>query len=370
MADHPVTLSDSDSEFLTYLRGAGIIMIVLSHIGGMTVFPPYSTFNTALAPAFFFASGAGNYFSYSRTNSAYSYFSRRLRGLLVPYYLFCLVALCVFLLQNARLPVFDISALGSWLIIKPSSQVTPFPLAQLWFLRSLAMVILVSPLLFLGLGKFPRNTVVAVLIVLVLSSFQNEGLNSLAVRALGHDTYRSLFYCMFFVTGAIYYTFRRFFPLPVLFVGLFASVGVSVALVMFFDKKIAMTHHVEVPDLYFAASSTAVLSLFLMGRDVILLVIRKIPGLPWFLRLSNEQSLSIMMLHPLSIYICESFLGWESYSTGGPAYSVMKVMGMLLITFLLSVPLTMLANTVNARLFIRPRFSTKQMLERREQGEV
>jgi hypothetical protein len=353
--DPSAALSRTDSDFLKDLRGFAILMVVLAHIGAMWFLLPYSSFIATLAPIFFFASGAGNYYSYSSKQSIYVYFLRRVAGLLVPYYLFCIVVLGFFIVQNNRFPTIDVPSLVSWLVMKPGRDISPFPVIQLWFLRTLAIVLLISPLLFWGLKASRSITVTWMAAILFLSSIQQGGLNSPLLKAIGLDAYRALFYSLFFLAGAIYYSKKHIFSNRVLIFTLTGAIAVSFLLVKLFRQQVSVLYHVEVTDLYFAATSTSILLVFLLTRDLSLRIVKKLPGLSWFLGFLNTQSLSILVLHTLAIYLCENMFGGALSKGSGLVYAAVKATVTLSITFVLSVPFTILSNAVGKRLFPQTR---------------
>jgi peptidoglycan/LPS O-acetylase OafA/YrhL len=86
-------ISPTDSRFLAYLRGLAILVIVFGHCGGGWVFKPYSGFLNVFVPVFFSLSGAVCYHSYRRSHSVGDYITKRVVGLLTPYYLLCLLSL-------------------------------------------------------------------------------------------------------------------------------------------------------------------------------------------------------------------------------------------------------------------------------------
>lgn len=346
-------LSSIDSEFLKHVRGTAIFMVVLSHIGAMWMWLPYSSFISTLAPIFFFASGAGNFYSHSASKRTHQYYYRRLVGLFVPYYLFCIAALLFFVVQQGRLPGFDLASAVSWLIIKPSNRITPFPVAQLWFLRTLVIVVFVSPLLFFSLKKGRTASMLGAALVLVVSAFQTRGLESPLIRLIGLDFYRALFYSVFFVAGAAYYSNKSALPKGTLWLTLFFSLVVSVVLTAGFHQQVSLTYHVEVTDLYFAAASSGVLFLLLILRDPLLFLAGRVPGIPAFLRFLNKQSLSILLLHTLAIYLIENSFGGALSEGSGLKYAVVKALGTLAVTFVLCVPFTLASDWISSRLLAR-----------------
>ncbi|MBU0701367.1 acyltransferase family protein [bacterium] len=99
-------LQQQDSEFLAVLRSLSIFVIVFGHVGGFWFYPPWTGFLHVFVPIFFFISGAVSYNGFLKSPSIVQYLSKRIIGLLIPYYFICIVALFVFVIQNDKFPDF------------------------------------------------------------------------------------------------------------------------------------------------------------------------------------------------------------------------------------------------------------------------
>src|SRR5690606_5004123 len=137
-----------DSLYLSQLRGISILRVVLGHLGLTWIFPPYSEFLMALLPLLFFVSGAVSYLSYCNAKSALIFVRKRLVGVLVPFYTISMIALIgswmaggVFLLNNSN-------SVLSWLTVAMPISDMPYPMGQIWFLHSLVIIMIISPIIF------------------------------------------------------------------------------------------------------------------------------------------------------------------------------------------------------------------------------
>ncbi len=140
-------LSEEDSRYLRYLRGLAIIGVVLVHLGGW-IWPPYSSFLVVVVPLFFFVSGAVSYPSYYRSATIRQYLFKRITSLLVPYYLASILCILVLAFRQQAFPAMSANEVLAWLTIRPPVDLQGFPFGQTWFLHTLAVIIVASPLYF------------------------------------------------------------------------------------------------------------------------------------------------------------------------------------------------------------------------------
>ncbi len=84
----------------------------------------------------------------SRILSHFYYLSHACFGinLMVPYYLLCILSLIVFIITQGHLPSPNFGNILCWLQIRPTQM--PFPIGQVWFLNTLFIIFLFSPLYF------------------------------------------------------------------------------------------------------------------------------------------------------------------------------------------------------------------------------
>ena len=163
-------LAATDSSFLAYLRGFSIFVIVFGHVGGFWFYRPYSEFLHVFVSIFFYISGAVSYYSFNRVKSVKTYYIKRFTGLLVPYYLMCILSLLVFFIVNQKLPAFSVDSVLKWIEIRPSNALMSFPLGQVWFLHTLFFIILASPLFFLLHAKTNRKVLFVIMCGIVMFS--------------------------------------------------------------------------------------------------------------------------------------------------------------------------------------------------------
>ena len=198
--DTDIKISKEDSAFLTYLRSISIFIIVFGHIGGFWAFKPYSEFLHVFVPVFFFISGAVSLPSYTRSKSIFHYYLKRFTGLLVPYYLLCLLCLLVSILQNGEIPLFDWHNLSLWLQLSPPGGASPFPLGHIWFLHTLFFIILISPLYF----HFVNNKkILAILLFLAITPSAIQLIYDIdnSFYLFGNNLFKPTVHSSFFIFG-------------------------------------------------------------------------------------------------------------------------------------------------------------------------
>lgn len=196
-------LSSSDSYFLANLRSISIFAIVFGHVGGFWLFKPYSELLNVFVPVFFFISGAVSWNSYEKNPNIKNYYLKRFIGLLVPYYLLCFISLFLFVALNKHLPQFDLGNLLMWAQLRPTSSISPFPVGQIWFLHTLLIIILISPVFFY-LKKHCYPLIVLLMFVFIaISGIQHFVDIDDAFYLFGNNCYKPLVHSSFFIFGMI-----------------------------------------------------------------------------------------------------------------------------------------------------------------------
>lgn len=340
-------LTDIDSAFLKYLRGICIFIIVFGHVGGFWIFRPYSEFLHASVPVFFFLSGSVSFYSFRRSQSLYFYYSKRILSLLIPYYLLCLLSFFVYITTNFKLPSYDFNNLLSWLTISASNSIMPFPIGQVWFLKVLIIVIILSPLYFL-IYKSTNYLVVVFLAIIFLSFIQLLADISPIFNLKFINLYTPLIYSSFFIFGF------AFFASPKLkdnnkFLYLMALVSFSLValLVSFLHLNIDFAYHNFPPDIYFVLGSFFLLFIILIFRTRLTSLIKRIRFAELFFSFFHKHTFSIFLLHTFSIYLSEKVLGLVEPPQKTITYGVVKLVAVLIITCSLSPPFTKISNQLS-----------------------
>jgi len=341
-------LSKSESEFLSYLRSLAIFVIVFGHVGGFWVYRPYSEFLHVFVPVFFFISGAVSFFSYNRSVTTISYYKKRFIGLLVPYYLLCALSLLVFIVTKQEFPTFSIVNILKWIQIRPSNDMMPFPVGQVWFLHTLFIITSISPIYFRIYNK-SVHVIYALLFFIVCISVTPLFFNiSKYVYIWGNNLYRPLIHSGFYVFGMLAFSSVSFNRKNILIFILLIGILLSVATVYLLNLDIDYAFHTFYPDLYYVSGSFAAISLMLLSKNMLLYCVTKILILKSIFNFFYKHTFSIYLLHSFGIFISESVFGLVDPDKKTITYGLAKLIVVLLITCLLSIPYTKLSGRISA----------------------
>jgi peptidoglycan/LPS O-acetylase OafA/YrhL len=342
------TLADNDSRFLAYLRGLAIIGIVLSHLGGW-LFPPYTNFILVVVPLFFFISGTVSYYSFLRSSTTSQYLQKRLTSLLVPYYLACLLCLFVYMLTHSSLPEITLGTLGAWLAIRPTRDLQGFPLGQVWFLNTLAVILIVSPLYYILFERKPRLASLLLLLPVALAAVQLvHDVHTLFVIC-GQNLYKPLVHSFFFIAGFIYFSTKHLHGKWLLPVTTGGSLLIAVGLVFAFHLRVDYSYHTFSPDLYYVAGSAAAIGAFLLCENMLLHICAKVRPIAWILDFAYRYTFAIFLLHSFAIWAAERYLGLVSPQGNFVLYAVAKFTFVVVLTCLLAVPFTRISDWLVAK---------------------
>ena len=142
-------LSELDKSYINHIRGALILRVVLMHLGLSWFYLPYSSYFAMFFPALFCVSGIVSYYSYRRATSLNNYLIRRLTRIIITFYVISGLAYLIVFLFGWQF--FSLTDFINWLLINPSTNDQPYPMGQIWFLRSLVVItILVLPFFYLS----------------------------------------------------------------------------------------------------------------------------------------------------------------------------------------------------------------------------
>ncbi len=339
-------LSQTVSEFLKHLRALGIFIVVFAHLGGGWIFPPYSYSLFLFASIFFAASGAVNYHSFIRGGNVKKYLKKRSLGFFVPYFLFCVVILIVYIIQNRNIPSINFDSIILWMLIKPSPDITPFPIFQLWFLRTLIYVMLISPILFTFINKSKKWCYVYIIIVAFLAIMEVPEKSSTFVLWFGVDAYRILFYSVFFMIGAIYFFEIKLLKKKNLIISISVSSVLVLLIVYLTTDPVSHFSNIHLPNFCYASASFCSLMLFIAFRQVFVKVINRIGFLSFSFEILNKYSLGILLYHTLAIQIFENIFVDATMMTSPILYGLFKLFATFLLTFAIAIPTTIISNEI------------------------
>lgn len=342
-----IGFSETDSRFLANLRSISILMIVLGHVGLGWIFKPWSEFIAVFVTIFFFISGAVSYHSYLRTNTVWVYYIKRIGGLYIPYLLLCFLCLLVYLFQQGTLPDFNFDKFLAWLEIRPHATTMPFEVGQVWFIHTLVIISIISPVFFFFILQ-KKNIIFwfAIKCIFLLSAVQLlYDIDNLLLFA-GNNFYKPLVHMIFFATGAWYFsgTHKCSYKSNWYLYFSMIMVGVCVLMVKIFDLNIGYGYHTYAPDIYYILGSFAVISLFLYCKKWIVFLGRMSKLTEVLLNVLFTYTMPIFLLHSFAIYICERFFGLVHPQSGFVIYGIVKFTLVMIITLSLSYPFRFVSN--------------------------
>lgn len=341
-------LPRDDSDFIAYLRGFAIIIVVFGHVGGFWVFRPYSEFLHVVIPIFFFLSGSVLFFSYERQQSVTRYYIKRALNLLVPYYLLCLLSLFTYYIITGSSPDIKLKNILLWLQIRPDNEIMVFPVGQVWFLHTFLCIILLSPFYF-----YLRKKHVNVLLIIMLSFIAISGVQlffdiSSYMRFFGNNIYKPVVHSSFFIFGIFFATLpivRNKIYLATYLVG-FILISILVAYSL--NLNIDYAYHTYAPDLYYVAGSFAAIISLIILNNKLTTYVRKVNLIKKILLFFNHHTFSIYLLHSFVIYLFENFLyaiGYNNIKISF-SYGIYKFISVTFATCLLSLPFTKLSSSM------------------------
>jgi peptidoglycan/LPS O-acetylase OafA/YrhL len=343
-------LQQYDSEYLFFLRAFSILIIVFGHTGGFWFFPPWSEFLHVFMPIFFFISGVVSYASFLRSRSIGDYLKKRIMGILVPYYCVCIFAMLVYLYNNESLPQFSAINLVRWLTITPNPSIMPFPLGQVWFLHTLLIICLMSPIFFYLYRRRSPFLLLFFFLSVVVSSIQTKykiaptfviGDNNL-FKPLVH----SLFFCLGFVVIDTQKLRSQFFSiLAIIFFGL-----LSYLLVILLALNPDYEFHTYAPDIYYVSGSLCAIWIGLLLQPLLVKIYRKYKLIQVQVRFLFRYTFAIYLLHSFAIYFVEKYFGLVNPQQKTITYGVTKLIIVLAITFAMSPPFTKLSQLISNKL--------------------
>lgn len=340
------TLSSVNSDFTGYLRSFSILVIVFGHVGGFWFFRPYSGFFYVFVAIFFFLSGGVNYYSFKRSKSIFVYYAKKMISLLVPYYLLCLLSLFVYIVANNRIPQFDLTRLIMWLQIRPSPDIHPFPVGQVWFIHTLFFITLLSPIWFYLKEKNPRVLVLTIIGLFLFSSLEFIYPINDDLFFFGNNIYLPIIHSMFYAAGIILFSSGRCFSKKSLIAFLFCMVFISILLLFFLGLNPDYEYHIEAPNMYYCAGCFASISLFILLKKEIVVFIDQNTGIKRLAGFLNKHAFSFYLMHTFAIFLVEiSFFNHFNFKKN-VMYGIVKLCMVFATTTLLVIPFTKCSQAV------------------------
>lgn len=283
MDEKGLWLEKTDSDFLACLRAASIGIIVFGHVGGFWFYPPWTEFLHVFVAIFFFISGAVSYNGFVKNQNSLKYLGNRLVGLLVPYYSIAVISLIIFIAINGKIPNPSIVNLAKWITILPAREISPFPIGQVWFLHTLVLLTIASPIYFFLYNKNSFYILTIILSSVMFSAIQLKYDIDDYFIVYGHNFFKPIVHSIFFCIGFIifdkriknYKTFYFFLSLA-LFMATFL-------IAYLFKLNPDYAEHTFAPNIYYVTGCLSAIFFFISTKAAIaniyntkILIVKKI----------------------------------------------------------------------------------------------
>ena len=310
---------------------------------------PYSEFLHVFVSVFFFVSGAVSYDSYQRSGSVAEYLSKRVIGLLVPYYLLCALWVMIYIVAHLDCPRVSLYDLVAWLSVRPIGSEKAFSIGQVWFLHTLLVISLLSPAYFTLYRYKPKLLAVLLALPIAVSAVQMHcNIDDFFLFA-ENNLFKPIVHSVFYVLGFVYFSshaLRKTSRLvEICVVCLLASVGVERLLSLNPDYEF----HTFAPDLYYVAGCMAAIAGLLALQNGLLAVCKNSRFLGAALGFMHRYTFPVFLLHSFSIYLSEKVLGLVHPQSNYIVYGVVKFLIVLLLTCVLAIPFGSVATWLSRR---------------------
>jgi peptidoglycan/LPS O-acetylase OafA/YrhL len=345
-------LNKRDSAFINQLRGLSMLCIVLGHLGLFWLYTPFTELLHSMVPVFFFVSGVVAYYTLKSAKTVRQFYVKRFVGLLVPYYLACVLSIAVYLAIYRAFPTFDWSLLIRWMTISPTRKSMPFPLGQVWFLHALAIITVLLPWIMASLRRSTPIALLLLLPVLIVSYVQLFDRIDRSFYALGHNFYQALIAFAFVTFGATWFLDERIRRRSVVWTIFLVSVAVAVGSIIGLGLDIDLSKHAYAPNLYYLSMGYAAIALLLLAQPVIERLCSVFTRIDYWLQFFGRHSYSIFLLHTFFIWGSEQWLGLVDVGES-PVHAILKVTFVLSTTAVVAPYFTWLCDRIVPRVLAK-----------------
>jgi len=340
-----------DSEYLNLLRGASVIRVMLVHLGLSWFYPPFSYYIGVFLPILFFVSGAVSFENYLRKPFGI-YFTKRITGLWIPFFQ---LAVPVVLIFSARQLKADPASLVSWFLLWPDRSLFPFPIAQIWFINVLLLLVIISAPIFPFLYRsrttwFAAGLACYCFLTLIFNSSDVVSVFSasqiVTALRLPKQLHQTFALAQFFFLGALYY--KKPNQVPKIFLAVLCLItllpGLYLSCLNSGCKNVPAA--IDGRSANYILLAYAVIFALLLGRDMLLHLINRITLFKSLLLFASRNSYSLFLLHPLVLFLIERGLNMKNLS-GNYLLAIIRLILVVSITMFLSIPYSALTRLIS-----------------------
>ncbi|MBA6256284.1 MULTISPECIES: acyltransferase family protein [unclassified Colwellia] len=345
-------VNNSDKLFINHLRGLLILRVVLAHLGLSWFFLPYSSYVNAFFPSLFMISGIVTYYSFLRAKNSVHFISNRLIRLYTPYLIIVLLAFILIFLLHPTLNV-NIFNFFDVLTMNMSIENEPYPISQVWFLRTLVFITLLTLPIFILSSRSAHWLLLPVLVSIILSiGHTNSNIGSMfLIKFKGINEinlYQPLASMGYYAWGAWLYATNKFsnnkFQAIIIVI---CSINILI-IYLNTDLDINLANHAYYQDIYYMTVAFLAISLLLILRPILQYAF-SIQVISRFLLFSNYHAFTIFLVHTFFIQISETYFGWISIADD-PKIIIYKISFVILASCLVSIPLSKISKQLTNKL--------------------
>ena len=343
------TLNQDDRLFLDRLRGLSIIRVVLVHLGLSWFYPPYSQFVLVFLPILFFVSGAVSFPVFLRAQNSLHYTVKRLSSVIIPYYVIAaFIVISIFVFSSFQYSL-SVKTTLRWLLVSPTSEMTPFPLGQIWFLRALLVISILSIPVYV-LCRDNLNYLLAPIVVSIVATYYQTYYDIYHYFYIGYfNLYQPMVHAGFFFLGSFYYAKKRDIGLQTLLILTFGSAAVSAFAFVDAGLALNMAGHSFAPNLYYIGVSFSVIFLTILSKPFIQNAFYRLKRFDWFVLLYGKHAYSVFIIHSGTIYFSKVVFGWTN-AMNRPTIALAKMFFVLIGSLFLAIPVTVITRMASKRL--------------------
>lgn len=334
-------MDKTDFNYLNILRGASILRVMLVHLGLSWFYPPYSQYVGIFFPVLFFVSGAVSYNSFSRSGSIVLHLRKRLIDTLLPYYIFMCIVFILGFFSEGHLYLASNEEILKWIFISPTLSEIDFPLGQIWFIKTLLIMHLISaPIFKVAITRIwilPFLLAVSIAINFYSIYYPLKSWLDLApfkeffgVSALWNTA--MLLSC--YMAGAMLYD-ARYQNKKWLFVLLFIFSALALIGLYKANFNLDYYYHFEIKSVFYVCLSLVVIILLVQLKNPITELVTNFQPLRWLLLYANRHSYALFLLHTVVLFYVEKLFGWQSLS-GNMPLALCRLLIVMIVTMLIA----------------------------------
>ncbi|SEA58044.1 Acyltransferase family protein [Alkalimonas amylolytica] len=292
---------------------------MLVHLGLSWFYPPYSYYIGIFFPLLFFISGAVSYTSFKKHKNITIHLKKRAIETLVPYYVFSVLVVTLgFTLGHNYISSTD--SILRWLLVSPNLSQVEIPIGQIWFIKTLIIIHLVSSFVFKLADYFKQAVMAAFLISLFavigndITQFKDRLFENQLIQLLGPDAlWNSIALLSCYLAGSLFYSagfsLRQHRLATCLAFSMLAVVGLYLT-----GFNSDFNFHFMQKNLFYVATAISVTTALFVVQKPLFHLIKHMKPIEKLLLFSNAHSYALFLLHTVILFYVERVMSWQDLS--------------------------------------------------------